>query len=303
MDKLKTISDYEAALEKAYNANEKNSNGDNKFDIVYSVTYHEQALCILDQLLNILTFNHLNKIIVLFSVNDSIFNELKTIKFPQNMAVSPHVRSSHARMIWNTNLLAAHMTNFELVKHIKFDYFCMLASNEMFIKNVDLNVIKKNIILKKKEFVPSEPVKIMDKLNSWVHYKPFLSNFYMCSFFIKNNLEPFSLQHEGLMLPKSVWYEINKMYKKDNFCNKTINLQDFLLEEVLIATYLHNHYDFNDYVLTYRDFDSYAVSLKEINETNLYSVKRVPRIFNNDIRMHIRSIYVNYLTSCLNIQL
>lgn len=302
MDNLKTINDYETALNKIAATTTKNIDN-NRYDILYSITFHEQAICMLDQLMNILTFNHLNKIAIICSINENIQKELKGIKLPGNIVIHPHIRSMHARMLWNTNLFAAHMNNFDLLKHIKFDYFCTLASNEMFIKNIDLSVIKNNIVLKKKEFIPYDSLKILDKLNSWVHYKPFMSNYYMCSFFIKNNLEPFSLQHEGLILPKSILYEVLKLYKKDNFNNKTINTQDLLLEEVFIATYLHNHYEFNDYVMTYRDFDSYSVSIKEIAETNLYAVKRVPRDINNDIRCHIRNIYIKYLTCCLNIHL
>jgi len=302
MDNLKTVNDFEKALNKVYLSTTKKCD-DNRFDIVYSITFHEQVICMLDQLMNILTFNHLNKVVIICSINETIHKELQGIRLPPNIIIHPFIRSPHARMLWNTNLFAAHMNNFELVKNIKFDYFCTLASNEMFIKNIDINIIKKNIVLEKKEFVPSEPIKILDKLNSWVHYKPFMANYYMCSFFVKNNLEPFSLQHEGLVLPKKILYEVLSLYKKDNFNNKTINTQDLLLEEVFIPTYLHNNYNFNDFVLTQRDFDSYSISLKEIEESKLYSVKRVPRDINNNIRCYIRNRYITYLTLCLNVHL
>lgn len=299
MDNLKTITDYETALQKIYLQTVKNS--ETKYDIVYSITYHEQPICILDHFMNILTFNHLYKIFIVCSINENVYNELKNIKLPPIIVIHPYIRSPHARMLWNTNLFAAHMNNFELVKHIKFNHFCTLASNEMFIKNINLPDIENKIVLTKKEFVPASPEKIIDKLQSWVHYKPFLNNFGMCSFFIKNELEPFSLQHEGLMLPKHIMYEVSTLYKKDNFNNKTINMQDFLLEEVFIPTYIHNHYNFNNYVLTQRDFDSYHISMEEINKTDLYSVKRVPRSIDHPVRRYIREKYLMYLKYCLNI--
>lgn len=289
MNNLKTISDFENAISKI-----KTKNSD-IIDIVYSITFHEQPICMLDLLLNILIHNHLNTILIICSVNENMLLGIKNIKFPSNIIISPTIRPANAGMLWNTNLFAAHMNNLEYIqkKNIQFNYFCTLASNEMFIKDIDINIIKNNIILKKKEFKRSQPMKILDKLNSWVHYKPFMQNLNICSFFITNGFEPFALQHEGLILPQNVMYDILKLYKKDNFNNKTINIQDVLLEEVFIPTYLHNNYDYNDYVLTYRNYNNYSVSQEEIEKTDLYSVKRVPRDINNDIRCFIRNRMTN----------
>ena len=293
MNDLKTISDFENAINKIKIKNKT------IIDIVYSITFHEHPICMLDLLLNILVYNHMNSILIICSINENMYLAIKNIKFPPNIKINPIVRPTNARMLWNTNLFAAHMNNLEYIKNanIHFTYFCTLASNEMFIKNVDINIIKDKIVLKKKEFKKTDPIKILDKLNSWVHYKPFMKNFNICSFFIKNGYEPFALQHEGLILPQTIMYDILKLYKKDNFNNKTINIQDVLLEEVFISTYLHNNYDYNDYVLTYRNYDNYSVSHEEMKGTDLYSVKRVPRDINNDIRCFIRDNCIAYLAS------
>ena len=303
MNKPKTISDYENLINKVTKL--LNKNDKDTFDIVYSFTFHESPICMLDSILNIITFNHLNKIIIICSINDSMNEQMKNVKLPPNIIIHPKIRSSHMGMLWNTNLFDAHMNNLEYIKMkgFNFDYFCTLASNEMFIKNVDINVIKNKLKLEPKEFVPAKPSKILDKLNSWVHYKSFMNNYNLCSFFLVNGFEPFAQQHEGAILPKNVMDNILKLYQKDNFNNRVINTQDVLLEEVFIPTYLHNNYNYNGFVLTHRNFVNYSISLEDIKTTDLYSVKRVPRQLEHETRCFIRNIYFSYLESILDIKL
>jgi hypothetical protein len=302
MDKLNNIKDFENAINKVSKLLEKNKN---IIDIVYSLTFHESPESMLDQLLNIITFNHLNKILIICSINDSMNAQVKNVRLPPNIIIHPFIRLSSMGMLWNTNLFEAHMNNLEYVKNknLKFDYFCTLASNEMFIKNINISEIKNKIVLKPKKFVLTEPVKILNKLNSWVHYKTFMENFNLCSFFLVNGYEPFAQQHEGTILPSDVMYDILNLYRKDNFSNKVINTQNVLLEEVFIPTYLNNHYEYNGFVLTYRNFEYYSVSKEEIEKANLYSVKRVPRELDHEIRCFIRNIYLSYLISGLNISI
>ena len=303
MDKLKTISDFENSINKISNLINKNNK--NIIDIVYSITFHESPICMLDNILNIITFNHSNKIIIICSVNESMYNQIKTLKFPSNIIIHPKIRLNSSSMLWNTNLFDAHMTNLEYIKNknLEFNYFCTLASNEMFIKNVDINIIKNNIILTPKQFTKTEPVKILNKLNSWVHYKAFMNNFNLCSFFLTNGFEPSAQQHEGTIIPKNIMYNILELYHKDDFNCKVINTQDVLLEEVFISTYLQNNYEYNGYVLTHRNFDNYSISKEDIEKTDLYSVKRVPRELNNEIRCYIRNMYLTYLMDNLNIDI
>lgn len=297
---------YEQAINKIYDAIYKEKG--TTYDIVYSITFHESPLCVLDQLLNILTFNHMNNIFIICSINETVFAELVKIKLPSNILIHPYIRPHNMPMSWNTNLFITQMNNVEHVNNIgiKYNYFCMLASNELFVTNVDINNIKDNIIIKPKERKIIEPTKILSKFNEWVHYKHFMNNFHLCSFFIKNGFMPHSLQHEGLILPTNIMKEILDFYKKDYFYKKIAGVPHVILEEVFIPTYLNNMYEYNNYILTYRDFDSYSVS-KEIvdkirnNELNYYSVKRVPRVFDDKIRIYIRDIYMKYLNNKLNI--
>jgi len=304
MDKLKTIRDFENAINKVSNLINKNNNKD-IIDIIYSITFHENPICMLDNILNIITFNHSNKIVIICSVNESMIHQIKTLKFPSNIIIHPKIRLNTMGMLWNTNLFDAHMTNLEYIKNknLEFNYFCTLASNEMFIKNVDINIIKNNIILTPKQFTKTEPVKILNKLNSWVHYKAFMNNFNLCSFFLTNGFEPSAQQHEGTIIPKNIMYNILELYHKDDFNCKVINTQDVLLEEVFISTYLQNNYEYNGYVLTHRNFDDYSISKEDIVKTDLYSVKRVPRELNNETRCYIRNMYLTYLMNNLNIDI
>lgn len=302
MNKLETISDFENAINKVTKLVNKNKD---VIDVVYSMTFHESPICMLDTILNIITFNHLNKIIIICSINDSMYAQMKDIKLPLNIIIHPKIRLSSMGMLWNTNLFEAHMNNLEYIKNrnLDFNYFCTLASNEMFIKNIDLDIITNNIILKPKEFVKTEPAKILNKLKSWVHYVPFMNNYNLCSFFLVNGFEPFAQQHEGTMLPKNVMYEILNLYTKNNFNNKVTNTQNVLLEEVFVPTYVNNNYEYNGYVLTYRNFEYYFVSKEEISKTDLYSVKRVPRELNHEMRCFIRDIYLSYLTEKVGISI
>lgn len=296
MNQLQSSSDFSNALIKLYNIIPKNIN---KFDIVYSITFHESSLCMLDTLLNIMTYNHLNNILIICSINTNVNNEISKLKLPPNIIIHPEMRHPNTPMLWNTNLFICHMKNYQylLNNNISFDYFCTLASNEMFIRPVDINIVKNNICLVEKQFVPKSPDQILDKLTTWVHYKPFMYNIDMCKFFLNNGYEPFAMYHEGLILPSSIIYDVYQLFIKDNFNQKITGLQNFLLEEVFIPTYLHNHFNYNNYSLTYRNFDNPCISENEIKEAEnkFYSVKRIPRIFNNNIRVMIREKYMQYI--------
>jgi len=296
MNQLQTIYDFSDTLNKLYNHLKK---GIDHYDIVYSITFHESPLCMLDTLLNIMTYNHLNNILIICSINTNICNEIVKIKLPPNIIIHPDLRHPNTPMLWNTNLFTSHMKNYKylLDKNISFNYFCTLASNEMFIRPVDINIVKNNILLNKKEFIKKSPEQILDKLTTWVHYKPFMYNMDMCHFFITNGYEPYAMYHEGLILPNNIINNVYQLFVKNNFNQKIAGLQNFLLEEVFIPTYLHNHFNYNNYSLTYRNFDAHCISEEEVNNAKekFYSVKRVPRIFDNNIRVMIRNNYFFYL--------
>ena len=291
MNKLENMQDMADKLNGVYK--QYFSIGDS-YDIIYSITFHESPMCILDTLLNILIHNIQNSILIICSLNNDVFGEICKVKLPPNINVHPVIRPANAPMLWNTNLFDAHMKNYSHVveRGIKFTYFCTLASNEMFIRSVNLDEIKKKLMLKKKNGNNKKsPSVILDKLQTWVHYKPFMKNIDMCKFFLKNGFEPFAMYHEGLILPQWVMPEILDLYLKDNFNKRVSGLQDFLLEEVFIPTYLHNNYEYNDYTLTFRNCDSPVISGFEIHKAmiDFFSVKRVPRDFNNPTRKMIRN--------------
>lgn len=299
--KLENINDFIENMNKFYNQINKEND---KYEVIYSITFHESSLCMLDTLLNILVYNAGYNVAIICSINHVLFGELNKIKLPPNIIIHPDIRPANAPMLWNTNLFNAHMKNYKYAidKNFKFDYFCTLASNEMFVKNMDLNEVKNNLKLEKKDFNKKHSSVILDKLNTWTHYNPFMKNLDMCKFFMKNGLEPFAMYHEGLILPSWVMPEIYDLYKKDNFDQKISGLQDFLLEEVFIPTYLNNHYDYNNYSLTFRNCDSPVISGLEIFRSmdKFYSMKRIPRDFNHPTRKRIRNCYIERFDQLLN---
>ena len=127
--------------------------------LLFSIPIHERLEVVIDQIVNIQTLNEDAGIVLHLSLgycdrNSSLplSDFLRIVKRFDNVWVNPNrVRTG------NYDIIQAHMENFNYIKGVvEFEYFSMLASNELFIKRglynyihnydcgVDYNDVSKN---------------------------------------------------------------------------------------------------------------------------------------------------------------
>jgi len=109
-----------------------------KYDIVYSVTAHESIECVYNLYENIVKYNAGLDVLVIFHLNEDLYSRLDAIPEADNLIFNP-VRTDKRR--FTQSLLWAHLGNFVIVRDLDFDIFALLASNCMFVRQVDYGLI------------------------------------------------------------------------------------------------------------------------------------------------------------------
>lgn len=110
-----------------------------KYNIVFSLPVHEKFEVITDQLLNILTLNP-NCAVVLhlspsFNYAESAMSKEEFGKVVgERFADQVFINSESVRTGW-FDIIQAHLANFKYISSlIDFEYFSLIASNELFIR-------------------------------------------------------------------------------------------------------------------------------------------------------------------------
>jgi hypothetical protein len=278
--------------------------------IVFSLTCHECDVCVYDLILNIQkNFNENFNIILLISISDALidgFNDTlkrKRNKIKENIEIVT-VRDSEEKMWGHMNLFHHHMLNvkYTIDNNIKYDYFWLVASNEMFIKKVTMNDI---------EFIHKHE-KIKDKytekeINEFYEdyekhttgWDPeIVKNHHMIEVFKKNKMKIQIYQHEGLVLPKELMEEIYHFYMDNQFYEKSDN-KGYIMEEVLVGSYLDAFYKFENFHVMnlrynmakeYNDLSPYKILEKAKKEYGIVSIKPVQRDMDDELRKLINEL-------------
>lgn len=109
-----------------------------KYKIVFSIPIHERLDVVLDQIINITFFNPESCIVLHISqtanFNDSCVNYKK---FNEILKQYPQVYINPNRLRTGAyDIIQTHLSNFCYISSAAdFDYFCMMSSNELFIKS------------------------------------------------------------------------------------------------------------------------------------------------------------------------
>ena len=120
-----------------YKININNENNSSK--LLFSIPVHEEQEIINNQIENILNYNPNSKIII--HVNKSFKNFTNN----QTQYENVYINSKRFNYKFAKGLLWIHINNFlEAIRlNIDFDYFVIISSNEMFIKNGLIHYIEK----------------------------------------------------------------------------------------------------------------------------------------------------------------
>ena len=102
-------------------------------DIIYSILCHESPECIDNLIDNIYKFNKNYQIKIVLHLNKKLFNNYSNEKVIINSIF-------YDKNINHSSIIKAHLENFNLIKNKElFKFFIPLASNCMFIKNLNLD--------------------------------------------------------------------------------------------------------------------------------------------------------------------
>jgi hypothetical protein len=270
--------------------------------IIFSLTCHECDVCVYDLILNIQkNFHESFNIILLISMSDVLvdgFNSIiKTKKIKDNIQIVT-VRDQEDKMWGHMNLFHQHMLNvkYAIDNDIKYDYFWLVASNEMFIKKVTPDDI--SFIHKYKKVKPRYTDKEIEDF-----YKDYekhttgwdpeiVKNHHMIKVFKKNKMKIKIYQHEGLVLPKEIIEDVYWFYMNNDFYDKSEN-KGYIMEEVLVGSYLDAYYKFENFhvmnlrynlATSYKELSPYAILEKALKEPNICSIKPVARDMDDELR-------------------
>jgi hypothetical protein len=247
-----------------------------QYDIVYSVLVHEELDCILDLILNIDFFNQNNKIAIIFHCNQNIYNQLININKYKWIFINPNWTDKIKN---SSDLLNGHLENFNYlnISNIKFNYFCLIASNCMFIKNfnfLNINNLKydqKPNILDSQYFLEVNP-KIKD-------------------IFFKNNIKIIKRQHEGAIYK---YDEFSLIFNKINELNFFSNFDTFFVAEEIILPSIEFH--LLGYLVPRICIMAGLLSANKINKhkniNNIYVYKKVYRKIDHWSRTCLHPYYI-----------
>jgi len=249
----------------------------NSNKLLFSIPVHEKQDIINNQLENIFNYNAGCKIILHINKKYNDF-DIKASNYPNLF-----INTNRYKYIHGKGLFWIHAQNFlnAMEQNIDFEYFCIVSSNEMFIKNGLINYIEK--YKNGLQIVP------FDSRSSWHNFhKNIESDEIMNKMLIDLELESFcGGQTEGQFYEKKIFQKIIDIYLQ-YFGNKEIHT--FETEEIIPQTifkYLNLAYT---YPFTLQNYCN-NIEFSEVVINNIIDNKYI--IPNNYIETTLKSPHVN----------
>ena len=268
--------------------------------IIFSLTAHENFECLLDLIINIKKCFVNYEILILLSLTENLYNEnLHSFDYVKCVTIRQNKSS-----IWgNIELFNQHILNIKYIydNSINYDFFWMVASNEMFIKIIPPDFLDNNsikIINKKQEIdIINYDIyfkNLMDDNNSsWVWTNVAKKDTHFMNYLYKNKFILHISQHEGIALSSDIVLEIFDEYTRNKlYENSTV--KNYPMEEIFLPTFLINRYHLNQFVpfsfiYKYRlPSNSSYKAIKNKMESHNVSIKGVTRNYKDRLRRNIR---------------
>lgn len=286
--------------------NNSEINNDSHVIILYSITCHEEPLCLLDLIDSCFYHNKITDVKIIVQLNTDMYNYFE--KNPiHNKNVYINKNYINNNVAWSQDIAKAHIKNFEYSNkiNIKFNYFCLLASNCLFTKDVTNNYLKNslhrydpnakinNILDELVTFITGEAVSEEEnnylKKSGWwwelVNKK--MKN--LCKFLKKNNVEQVGHSHEGAFYKKILFGKMVNIINSEKLLDEEMN--GIPVEEIIFPC-LENYFENKiSKRLCYIFWESpnFMPTIKEIEDCKYPIVKRVNRKNNDQVRMHYRN--------------
>lgn len=254
------------------------------YDIIYSLVVHESVECVIDLIHNIYLSNLSQKIFIIIHCNELMFNNL----IPHQTLMNNFVLNPiyYNKKLFTHDLTKAHFQNFSFLdsNKYKFKYFCLIASNCLFIKPFNLFDIEKNI-----RPLSNYTQSFSNGLIGWDHHKKIIQNLKFIRFCRNRNIKLVNEQHEGAIYHKDVFMKImnitknNKLFKK---INGKIPTEEVILP--ILENFVSN--GINPRICkVYWGRKNYTPTQDDIMKNENYMVKRIDRRINDNLRIFIRN--------------
>lgn len=274
-------------------------------NIIFSIPIHQRLEVVLDQICNIQHFNpncgivfHLSQG---FDYKTSLVSKdefIEQTKRLGNVFINPEsVRTGFA------DIIQAHMSNFEYASKIcDFQYFAICASNESFIRE--------GLYDKIRLYDCGYRLNKLEKSSDWKYGEKLFHDSDLLNYLKSNGYNIIDVTTpEGQYFKKDMMAEVvetikgfydyrnmKEAYPREEVYFSTIARNVFPKAKVgSIFTYSAYHYKF------LWDVTRVEISNLVNKETDIFSVKRVDRQLNDNIRVYLRHKYnyQNQLTECL----
>ena len=274
--------------------------------IVFSLTCHESADCLLDFINNIIIASNGYKFYILISINNALYKELlehqNKDKISNNIIIVT-IRPDSLPTWGNINLFNQHILNIAYLveNNIHFDYFWILASNQLFIRKITDSFFDKVIN-------PYEKIEISDsdikehfadypnnipsiKDGSWSYRIGLDTN--LINYFKENRIMIYKETHESMVLPYNLTIEIYKEFTQKKIFENS-QFTNYVLEEIFIPSYIYSKYkckgnlshNYFNWSSKYIRIGRYSTIIKN---PDIMTVKRVNRDLNDPFRIFINN--------------
>lgn len=264
------------------------------YNILFSIPVHEKPEVVIDQIININTFNENCAIIIHISAG---FDWKKTlmseIEFLERVSKIPNVLINEKRLEtdWG-NIIECHISNYYYsIDRIDFKYWMPCSSNELFIKKGLYEYIK--------VYEHGGQARELKMTDAWFKSAPFKDGTLSeISSSFNTNLIYYG-QVEGSFYDSKLIKQIMDIISKCNLAEESKKLP-YPREEVYfqsLAKYVcASHYENNTtYVNWNNNLNIYTWNVRKLLKTNGYfSVKRIDREIDDGMRFYIRKIIGKY---------
>lgn len=267
--------------------------------LMFSIPIHERLEVVVDQILNIKTLNNNCGIVLHLSLGYNDKNSsLSLVDFNAIVDKLDNVWINTTRVrTGNYDIIQAHLVNFEYISNIEFEFFCMCASNELFVRpdlydriytydcGLDYNSVTNNV--------------------NWVAGKYAKKDESLLAMMKEVGVDDIvGSQIEGTFYTKSLYEQIANIINR-HYDYKVMTVA-YAREEVYFSTVFWGLNQKKKYAVFKKGMFAWCpwqrqftmnVRLKEVNriinskESCLYSVKRVERRLNDCIRAYVRQKY------------
>jgi hypothetical protein len=272
------------------------------YDIVFSLTCHENIDCVLDLYNNINKFCKL-KFLLLISCTDNLYNDIKNLNIDNIIIIN--VRHLKQNIWGRIELFYQHMisTQFLQVNNINYTYFWFLASNELFIREITLDFLNQYVfkIENTKDINDSEYDSwynnFINTRHEWMWYNEIKKDNYTMNKIRENKIIIHCGQHEGLVLYKDIINNICVKYNEMQINNNS-SYREWVAEEIFIYSYIYSKYNLNKHIETFTQRFINNLKINDpvqlvktcSNNNNILSIKPIHRDYNNPLRTYIRNM-------------